>query len=483
MFSADMTIRVAIVGGGVAGLAAALELRRHADEGRDVSFALFERSPRLGGKILSERVDGHILDGGPDCFLTEKPAVHRLARRMGIEQELLSSDESRKRTMILAGGKLHDLPDGVMMMVPTRMLPFATTGLFTLRGKARMGLDLLIPRRRSGGDESLASFVTRRMGRECLDRLAEPLVGGLHASDPETMSLEATFPRLLEMERQHGSLIRGFVAARRRMANARREPAPAGARPRTFFTSFRGGMQQLTEATADAAGREWITTGVGVDALERTGSGWRLRLTNGTVEDADAVILATEAWAAAGLLEPLDGGVGEALAAIPHSSSATISLAFRSSDVRIDTNAFGFLCPQAAGRRLLAATYSSTKWPGRAPEDRFLIRVVMGGPHDQAILEQPDDSLVETARAELSAILGLDAEPQLARVYRWKRGMPQYTMGHIDRVAFVDRWLAEQAGLAIAGGSYRGVGVPNCIESGEAAVAKVVADRAAGLGR
>ena len=270
--------RILIIGGGVAGLGAAYKVTRAASEGHDVEFVLFEKDPRLGGKIQTEIVpepsgEGKfIVDGGPDCFLTEKPACHRIAKLLGIFDDELPTDESRKRTWILSRGKLHQMPDGIFMFAPTKFLPFATTGLFSWPGKIRMAMDLFIPPKKvmpgELNDETLESFVVRRMGRECLDRLAEPLVGGVHASDPSKMSLAATFPRLLEMEQKYGSLTKGFIAARRKVEEMRRKyPPKPGEKPRTFFTSFVNGMQELTDRMADAAGREKMRTGVAVTAL------------------------------------------------------------------------------------------------------------------------------------------------------------------------------------------------------------------------
>jgi oxygen-dependent protoporphyrinogen oxidase len=316
------------------------------------------------------------------------------------------------------------------------------------------------------------------MGRECLDRLAEPLVGGVHASDPSKMSLAATFPRLLEMEQKYGSLTKGFIAARRKVEEMRRKyPAKPGEKPRTFFTSFVNGMQQLTDRMADVAGRERIRTGVAVTALRRKDDGaWIAQLSNGSSIDGDAVIIATESWAAEPLIRPHDNAIADALVSIPSSSSATISIAFNENEVGFDLNAFGVLCPLVEGRALMAATYSSTKWPGRAPAGRVLLRGFVGGPHNQEILKRSDEELVETVLTEFRDILGLNpfAKPLFTRVFRWRLGMPQYILGHLDRVKLIEDHSAQIRGLAIAGGSYRGVGVPNCIESGEGSVSKIL---------
>jgi oxygen-dependent protoporphyrinogen oxidase len=376
------------------------------------------------------------------------------------------------------------MPDGVMMFAPTKFVPFATTGLFSWRGKVRMAVDLFIPRRKVApgevNDETLESFVVRRMGRECLDRLAEPLVGGVHASDPAQMSLAATFPRLLEMEQKYGSLMKAFIATRRKIEEMRRKyPPKPGERPRTFFTSFVNGMQQLTDRMADAAGRERIHTGAAVTSLHCVKQGaWSARLSNGSNIDGDAVIIATESWAAEPLIRPHDEAIADALANIPTSSSATVSIAFKENEVGFDLNAFGVLCPLAEGRALMAATYSSTKWPGRAPAGKVLLRGFVGGPHNQEILKRSDEELVQTVLAEFRDILGLNpfAKPLFSRVFRWHRGMPQYTLGHLERVTLIENHSAQIPGLALAGGCYRGVGVPNCIESGERAVSKVLGE-------
>ncbi len=482
--------RVIIIGGGVAGLAAAYKVTRAASEGHQVESFLIEKDRRLGGKIQTEIVpdpseEGRfIVDGGPDCFLTEKPACHRIAKITGIFDDELPTNESRKRTWILSRSKLHEMPDGIFMFAPTKFVPFATTGLFSWPGKIRMAMDLFIPRRKlmpgEFNEETLESFVVRRMGRECLDRLAEPLVGGVHASDPRQMSLAATFPRLLEMEQKYGSLMKGFIAARRKVEEMRRKyPTKPDDKPRTFFTSFLNGMQQLTDRMADVAGREHMQTGKTVTALHRSKDGtWNVRLSDGSIIDGDAVIMATESWAAEPLVRPQDEAIADALAGIPASSSATISVAFNESEVGFDLNAFGVLCPLVEGRALMAATYSSTKWPGRAPAGKVLLRGFVGGPHNQGILKRSDEELVGIVMDEFRNILGLNpyAKPLFSRIFRWHLGMPQYTLGHLDRVALIEDHCAKIAGLAIAGGSYRGVGVPNCIESGERAVSKVLGE-------
>jgi oxygen-dependent protoporphyrinogen oxidase len=294
------------------------------------------------------------------------------------------------------------------------------------------------------------------------------------------MSLAATFPRLLEMEQNYGSLLKAFIAVRHKVEEMRRKyPVKPGEKPRTFFTSFVNGMQQLTDSMANAAGRQNIHIGVTVASLQPISKGgWRASLSDGSSLNGDAVIVATESWAAEPLLRPLDGAIADALAAIPTSSSAIISIAFNENEVGFDLNAFGVLCPLIEGRALMAASYSSTKWPGRAPKGRVLLRGFVGGPHNQEIIKRSDEDLVQTVLAEFRDILGLNpfAKPLFSRVFRWHLGMPQYTLGHLERVELIDNRCAQIPGLALAGGSYRGVGVPNCIESGERAVSKILGE-------
>jgi oxygen-dependent protoporphyrinogen oxidase len=279
------------------------------------------------------------------------------------------------------------------------------------------------------------------------------------------------------MEQNYGSLLKGFIAARRKVEEMRcKYPVKPGEKPRTFFTSFVNGMQQLTDSMANAVGRGHMRTGVSVNSLQRTSeAGWRVLLSDGSSINGDAVIVATESWAAEPLVRPLDEAIANALAAIPTSSSATVSIAFNEEEVGFDLNAFGVLCPLVEGRALMAATYSSTKWQGRAPKGKVLLRGFVGGPHNQEILKRPDEELVQTVLSEFRGILGLNPNAKLlfSRVFRWYLGMPQYTLGHLDRVALIEDRSGQIPGLALAGGSYRGVGIPNCIESGEQAVSKI----------
>ena len=380
--------KVIIIGGGIAGLGAALKVKRAAAAGEDVDFVLARarRSSRRQDRRRDHRRTSTAPGSStadPTRFLTAKPAVKRIAAEVGIAGDTMPTDESRKKTLILSRGKLYEMPDGVMMFAPTKFVPFATTGLFSWPGKLRAGMDLFVPKKKvepgEFNDETLESFITRRMGREILDRLAEPLVGGVHGSDPADMSLAATFPNLLEMEQKHGNMITAFLAQRKMVEEMRKKYPPDPKNPKTFFTAFTKGMHELPEAMADTAGRDKIRTGAAVTALERQDDGtWAVTLDDGSVVAGDAVVVATESWAAEPLLRPVDAEIADALAGIGASSSATVSIAFNEDEIGININAFGVLCPAQEKAKLLAATFSSTKWPGRAPKGKVLMRGVRG---------------------------------------------------------------------------------------------------------
>ncbi len=485
-------MHIVIIGGGIAGLGAAYRLRRVADAGHDVTFTLVERDDRLGGKIFTDVApdpDGgaYIADGGSDSFLTDKTAVHRVAKLLGIFNEETGTLDETKKTFIVKRGRLVEMPDGMMMFAPTKLVPLATTRLYSWPAKFRMALDLIIPRKvrwaegetAQQHDETLERFVVRRLGREALDRLAEPLAAGVNGDDPKDMSVAARYPMLLDMEQQHGSLIRGFLAQRKKVEEMRKKyPQKPGGRRRTMFSSFNAGLQFVVDRMADAAGREHIRTGVGASAIGRAGDAWRVRLTTGETLEADAVVVATEAWAAAELAAGVDAGIASLIETIPCSSCATALMAFDVADCPSDLAWHGILSPMVEKRALTGVTLMSSKWPNRAPEGRVLVRGFLGGPRDQAVLEKSDAELLELARTQLVELIGLapDARPRYARLFRWERGMPQYTLGHLDRVDEIERLEAGVAGFALAGNAYRGVGVPNALESGERAAEKVLRD-------
>lgn len=481
--------KVAIIGGGITGLSAALTIENARKEGADVDYIVLEKSLRLGGKIRTERTkDGFVVEGGPDCFVSTKPWVFKLCRKLDCEDNLIGSNDALKKTYILVKNKMREMPDGIMIMVPTKIMPFLTTDLFSWPGKIRMAMDWLIPKKKEAGDETLASFVDRRLGREALDRIAEPLVAGIHAGDPETMSLAATFPNLLDMEQKYGSLIRGMLAAMKARQGSAAHGAGA-AKPkgpeRTFFMSFKRGMLDLIDEVLSALDKEKIMLEAAVDRVVETEQDgmvkYSLHLESGATIDVDAAIITSPSSVTADIVDELDGSLAGALRGIPMVSSATVSLAFRRKDVKHDFKGFGFIVPMAEGRKIMACTWSSSKWGGRVPDDEHvLVRAFVGGARNQHLAAIPDDEMLAMVKSELKDLMGIDAGPVDTWIFRWPGGMPQYTIGHLDRVAKIDQLVAKHPGLYVAGGSYRGVGVPDCINSGAKAAESAMAHMAKG---
>lgn len=468
--------RVLVIGGGITGLAAAHHLL---SEHPEYAVTLVERDTRLGGKILTVEQDGYVIEGGPDSMLGVKPRGVGLSREIGLGDRLISPTEANRRSFVLRRGKLHRIPEGLTGLVPTKLGPIARSGLISPRGKARMLGDYL--RRPAPGvaDESLASFMTRRLGDEVYTNLIEPLMAGIYAGDGRALSLEATFPQLREAERQHGGLVKGVLAQRRK---AEAGSGGDGAK-RPGFVTYRTGLRELVDTLADriiAQGGE-IRTGVAVSLLERCQHGYRVTIDRDDGPETmrvDGIILATQAWAAAPLLEPLDHYASAALDHIPHVSNAIVALGFDDPAVADRLNGFGYVVPRTEHRPVMAMTWLSSKWAGRAPEGKALIRAFVGRAGQQEILQCPDDTLVDVVRKELTEVLGITAKPEIARIFHWDGGMPQYTMGHRERVAALETALGGISGVAVAGNMFRGVGLPDCIASGESAADKVVGDLA-----
>ncbi len=462
--------RLVIVGGGIAGLATAYYAQQAAAE-RDLPLAitLVERETRLGGKIVTDRPDGFVIEGGPDSFITQKPWALQLCHELDLADRLIGTNDARKAVYVLRGGRLRRMPEGLLLVVPTQFRPFLTSRLISWPGKLRMGLDWFIPPRRDLADESLAAFIRRRLGREALDVLAEPMMAGIHVADAERLSIQATFPRFVEIERRHGSLIRGMLAARHARTKAARSN---GSGKTTVFMTLRGGLAELVAALERALHAE-IVTGRGVTRLERTPDGYALTLDGGRALTADAVVLAAPAYAAAELLRPLDADLAAQLEAIRYVSTATVSLGYAAADFPHPLDGFGYVVPRSEPSRLLACTWTSTKFPQRAAPQSVLLRAFVGGPRDEALALQDDEALIALVREELGRTLGVRAAPSVARVYRWPRGNPQYDVGHLERVAALEAALP--AGLYLTGSAYRGVGIPDCVKQGQATARAVVA--------
>src|SRR6185295_9319757 len=451
--------RIVIIGGGISGLAAAhrvLELNPAAQ------VTILEASDRLGGTIQTEHRDGFLIERGPDSFISEKPHAIALAKRLGIESQLIQTNEENRRSFIVRGGRLRAVPEGFQLMAPSRMWPFITSDIFSLAGKARMAADLVLPRKSTNGttDESLASFVRRRLGEEALARMAQPMVGGIYTADPETLSLRATLPRFLDMEQKHRSLILAML----RQGRAQKI-GTSGARY-SLFVSFDRGMQVIV----DALTRIKVELRVKTCAQRITfDQGWTITTDKDEQIEADAVCLAVPAYVAASLINDIDVRLAEKLRAIKYASTATINFGYRRAAIKHPLNGFGFVVPFIEKRSLIACTFSNVKFSGRAPDGHVLLRAFAGGALQPEIFALDEAEMARRVESDLRELLGIREDPRFIEVAKWECSMPQYEVGHLDRVSEIEKLVSELPGLALAGNAYHGAGIPDCIRSGEAA--------------
>jgi len=450
--------RIAIVGGGISGLSAAYALEKKRRAGAEVEYVLYESSPRLGGVLVTEQVDGCLIEAGPDSFLTEKPWASDLCQELGLGDQLIGSNDAHRKTYILAGGRLVEMPDGLMFMVPTKILPTVLSPLFSWKTKLRMAREWFHPPHKAKGDETVASMVERHYGPEMVDRLADPLLSGVYGGEASQLSVRAVMARFSDMEAKHGSLGRAMLAARK---NA---PNPSGS-PRPLFTSLKEGMHQMVDALAATLDGDSLATGALVQAVNHEGGGWIVSA--GLQSDHfDAVILAVSTLAASNLLRMGSPELAAELGSVNYSSSVTVALGYDQSVRASLPPGFGFLVPRSEGKRMLAATFVHNKFPHRAPDDRALIRCFLGGARDEEILALSDDEILRIVREELKQILRLTAEPLFARVFKWRAAMAQYGVGHLERLARIETRRLKLPGLALAGNGYNGIGVPDCVRSG-----------------
>ena len=451
MFDVD----VAIVGGGISGLAAAYELQR-----RSVGVRLLEASDRPGGVIRTDRFDGWVIDGGPDSMLVQKPAAVALCRELGLGDRLISTLAPRT-AYVLRDGHLHPIPEGSFLGFPVRVSALATSSLFSIGGKLRMACEAVIPRSEDDEDESIAAFVRRRFGEEAVEYLADPLLAGIHAGDVDRLSIRALFPRLVDAERQSGSVIRAFRALRM-------TPSPRGA-----FVSLPGGVGELVDALVAAIPVEAIVTAARVTDLRHAGT-FTLDTTAGLVQ-ATAVILAVPAYAAGGMLRGVHTGLAGLCDEVPYASTATVAFGYRRDQIGHAMRGTGFVVPRVELNPLLAATWVTSKWPHRAPEGHVLLRGFLGGGRDPHRLNHTDDELIELARDALTDVMSISGAPIFSRLYRWTRQSPQYEVGHLERLASIERHLARFPGLYVTGSGFRSIGIPDCIADGRETAARAVA--------
>ena len=470
--------RVVVIGGGLTGLVVCHRLlRASAARNPPLEVWLIEASPGLGGVIGTEFADGFLMEKGPDCFLTSKPEAVRLCEELGLAGELIGTNPRHRRSLVLRGEKLLPVPRGYYLLAPSRIGPFLTTPVFSPLGKLRMAMDVLLPRRRSEADESLADFVRRRLGREALERMAQPMVAGVYSADPEKLSLKAAMPQFHEMEREHRSLILG-LRKRMRAGGSDGEASTgeaSGARYGLFAAPARG-MGALADALEERVSGASVRLNCRAESLERRERGWVARLQDGEKMAADAVCLALPPRAAGRALEGVSPRLSRELGSIPSGSLATLSLGYRAEQVARPLDAMGFVVPAMENRTLLACSFSSAKFEGRAPEGGVLLRAFAGGGAGGSRLALTDEELTGRLIAELRPALGISGAPQTLRLHRWEASLPHYEVGHLEKVARIEKEADAAPGLALCGNAYRGVGIPDCARSAERAAEKILGD-------
>lgn len=470
-----------MIGGGISGLAAA---HRIGELDPTAQVALYEAGPRLGGVLQSTRRDGFLIEHSADSFITKTPWAIDLAQRVGLGDDLLPTDEAHRRAFVVRRGELHAVPVGFQLMVPRQLGPLLGSRLLSTWGKLRVASEALIGRRRTTGDESLTSFATRRLGREAFERLVQPLVGGIYTADPDRLSMAATFPQMLEMEQSSGSLIRAAwkdARAARRKAVSKEKNTDAktaddsGARY-SLFLAPRNGMGSLADAVVERLPAGAARLNAPLSRVERGVDGqWSLfGADQERLDVCHGVIVATRASHAARLLGGVEAPLAADLGSIEYAGSSVVVVGYRREQVRHPLDGFGFVVPAIENRRILAASFTSIKFPGRAPPGHVLLRVFVGGALQPALAELDDGELSAIVGQELGELIGVEGPPVLCEVHRWRAAMPQYHVGHVDLIRRIEDRVRAIAGLALAGGAYHGVGVPQCIRSGELAAERLL---------
>ena len=457
--------RTVIIGGGISGLATAYYLKQY---GRpETDFTVLESSGRWGGKITSEHEGGFLVEGGPDSFLTQKKSTIELCRALGIQTDLIPCNQTDgPSTYVWSNGRLRPMPEGMMLMAPTMILPMLRSRLISWAGKLRMGMEVLIPASKANFDESLGAFVRRRLGQEVLDKIAGPLMGGIYSADPDRLSLRSTFPMFSEMERTHGSLILGMMR--------RKKGQPTQAKPEPMFVSLANGVQERTDALVAQFKPEQLRLNCRVLSVSREDGRYGLTLSDGTYVLADNIVFTTPTFVTAALVEDLDPTLASKLREIRYVSTATVSLGFKRSDIKCPLNGFGFIVPATEGRRINACSWSSSKFDHRAPDDSILMRVFIGGAMAEHHAEQDEAALIQLAREELKIILGITATPVLAKAYRWRKASPQYEVGHHVRVKEIEQLAGLHSGLYMSGAGFYAAGIPDCVLRGTDTAIKII---------
>ena len=458
--------KIIIIGGGIAGLAAAYHIQREISEGAKLECTLLEGNDRFGGKISTEKSDGFVIERGPDSFISQKPAAIELCKQLGLDARLTGTNPETPSTFVYTGGKLVTMPDGLSLMIPTKFLPFALTPLFSFPGKIRMALDLLIPGKEDNSDESLASFVRRRMGEEALNKMAEPMLAGIYASDPEKMSIKSTFPMFVETERKYRSLILGMLARKKAMLMNAKKRSPTSY---SLFMTLKEGLGEMVDAIIKKSTDVQFKSGTKVSSLKKKPDGWHVKLEDGSEYQADAVIIATPGAITATILQPIAPDSAELLKGINYVSTATVTLGYKKEGFSHPLDGFGFVVPKKEGRSILACTWTSSKFPHRAPEGYVMLRCYLGGALQEEIAEKDAETLERLVRNDLQEIMGIKEIPVFCKVFRNLKSNVQYHVNHSEKIDSVMEDLKSFPGLFLAGSAYRGIGIPDCIQNGNQA--------------
>lgn len=463
-------MRIAIIGGGISGLTTAYRLAHSSLGGLGkLEIHVYEASERFGGVIKTTEQGGFITEGGPDAFITAKPWALELCKELGLEGELLQTNPEVRQSFILSRNKLMPVPRGFYLMSPGKVSDVIRTSLLSWPGKLRMASELLIPRKKDVGDESLASFVTRRFGRELLERIAQPMIAGIYSADPEELGLEATFPDFLKMEQKHGSVIRGL--GKKKDAATQKASGPRY----SLFLTLKGGLSAMTEALIKSMPEVYFHSQTKLINIEPS-SGWRLSFEGVGSIDADVVCFATPSIVAGRFVQPFAPELSKALCKIPYENVATLNLAFKRSAVKHPLDGFGYVVPAIENKKIVGCTFSSVKFLGRAKEDdTVLLRAFIGGKSARSLLSLSDEQITQAVSDELSLLLNISEAPLFSSLQRWPASIPQYLVGHKQTVSTIFRELKKYPGLFLTGNAYEGTGVPDCIQHASHTAKQIVA--------
>ena len=463
-----------VIGGGISGLAACYKLMTESQKrGLSLCVKLFEASGRLGGVIGTVKRGGLVMEQGPDAFLSTKPWARDLCQELGIAGQLVGTTARYRRSFVIHDNNLHATPKGFYMMAPSMVIPLIRSPIFSLKGKLRMAMDLFLPPKDGNGDESLESFVVRRLGREVFERIAQPMIGGIYAADPSKLSLRATMPQFHDMEQQHESIIRALVSKKKNS-----DQQDAGGPRYSLFLSFQSGMQTLVEELSRRIPKDCIVTGAEVDrvSLQSKEKKWLIDFNHDQQIEADFVCVALPACHASGIIKSVSQKLSELLRSVSYSSSITVNLVFRREQIGHPLDGMGFVVPSIEQKSILACSFSSVKFDNRTPENIVLLRAFVDLSKDSDIIGKTEEQIIELVLQDLNVLLDIQGYPVDVLVSKYENAIAQYYLGHVNRVAQIESEVAKLPGLAFAGNAFHGVGIPDCINSAEKAVAKLFRD-------